>query len=394
MARILFIADGGAHTGFARVAQSIGDRLVDMGHDIHVLAANYRGDHWPTKMKLYPASMLEPNDKIGFGRVLEMMSKVMPDVVFVLNDPAIIMHLMFDNKYDPEHVLWSGAQIGETVYKPPVIAYIPIDGYESPRSWDILSERVTRVAMSHFGQQTMPEAPVVWHGVDTSIYGPADRAEAKRLIGYDPDRFLILRVDKNSTRKDFAATWKALRPLLRKYPDIDVHFHCQIRTPDFDLNAVRFNDEDIRDRVNFSPNIGGFTGWPEELIATLYAAADLFVSTSWGEGFGLTLLESMACGTPVVAQNCSAITEVVGPGGVLIEPAGRITVPMGQEQCLPDIDAFTREIEHLYLAGGVRRKLAKAGIEHAKQFSWDVAAQKINDIVKRVVEAPVVSIPG
>jgi glycosyltransferase involved in cell wall biosynthesis len=381
------VGDAGTHSGFATVTHNIAERLmVDHGHDISVLAVNHRGDFWPTPLKLYPANLKVPTDVQGFSRYVELLAATVPDAVVFVNDPHVVLHALLDNKYDSEHIFWQGFETGGSFYKPPILAYLPVDGYDSPKSWDILKQRVTRIAMTKFGQTAMPEAPVIWHGVDTSVFKPMDKREAKKIIGYDPDRFLVLRVDKNSIRKDYPATWKAMRPLLRKYRDIDLHYHCLPRAFDgHDLRASMFNDEDVRDRVNFSPNIDGFRGWPDEQLAVLYNAADLFVSTSWGEGFGLTPLQAMACGTPVVAQNCSAITEVVGPGGVVVEPAGRITTPMGQDQCLPDIDGFTREIEHLYLAGGVRRKLAKAAIEHASQFSWDIAATRINDILEREV---------
>jgi len=299
------------------------------------------------------------------------------------------VNMLLSNPYDPERVLWRGISNGEVSYRPPILAYLPIDGINSPRSWDILTDRVTRIAMSHFGQEQMPEAPVVWHGVDTTVFHPRDRKEAKRSLGLDPDRFLILRVDKNSIRKDYPATWKALRPLLRKYSDIDVHFHCLPTALDgYDLRATIWNDEDIRDRVSFSPNLTGFTGWGEDNLATLHAAADLFVSTAWSEGFGLSLLNSIACGTPVIAQNVASIPEVVGVGGLLIEPKATITVPMGQEQWLPDIDAFTAAIERLYLAGGVRRKLGAAGVKHAATMTWDIAASRINDIINGAVSPP------
>lgn len=385
MAKVLAITDGGSHTGFARAWQAIGDRLVDKGHAVSVLAANYRGDPWPTKMGLFPANLGNVvGDVLGFARVVEVVAKVVPDVVVILNDPHAVMSLLLDNRFDPERLLWSGGKFGESVYRPPILAYLPIDGYDSPKSWDILRARVTRIAMSKFGQAAMPEAPVVWHGVDTSVFRPQNRTKAKRTLGYDPERFLILRVDKNSVRKDYPATWKAVRPLLRKHADIDVHFHCLPRTVDgYDLRSVLFNDEDIRDRVSFSPNLGGYSGWPEEQLALLYAAADLVVSTSWGEGFGMGNLEAIACGTPVVAQDCSAITEVVGPGGLLVPPKDRISTPMGQDQCLPDIEGFTAAIERLYLDRKTRRQLGEAGVKHAQHFSWDTAADQFDDLIRQ-----------
>jgi glycosyltransferase involved in cell wall biosynthesis len=119
----------------------------------------------------------------------------------------------------------------------------------------------------------------------------------------------------------------------------------------------------------------------------VYSAADLFVSNSRGEGFGLTLAEAAMAGVPIVAQNVSSITEVVGPGGRLIEPSQRITVPSGEDVCLSDIGAFTEAIEELYLSAGARRDLGKAGRKHVlSSFSWDEAAQKFHAVIERTVQ--------
>lgn len=386
--RLLVIADAGIHSGFGTVTHAICERLVTQyGHDVHVLAVNWQGDHVDTPLKLYLPTQKERSDVYGESRYIELLGKLMPDALLFINDPAIVLSCLLDNRFDPDRVLWNG--FGP--YKPPIIAYLPIDGYESPRRWDQLAERVIRVAMSRFGQRQMPEAPVIWHGVDSQVFRPLDKREAKQALGLDPDRFLVLRVDKNSMRKNYADTWAALRPVLRKYADIDVFFHTRPVTPDgVNLIAYIGNDEDIRDRLILPPQgtLGGFVGWTQETLATLYAAADLFVSTSWGEGFGLTILEAMACGTPVVAQDCSSITEVVGPGGVLIQPQRRIAAPMGQMQCLPNVKQFSAAIERLYLDRGRLARLGEAATAHARTFSWDIAARRFNDVLVAAVTPP------
>jgi D-inositol-3-phosphate glycosyltransferase len=381
--RVLFLSDAGSHTGFAKVTEEIGNRLVtEWGDDVHCLAVNWRGDYWPSHIKMYLPTALQPSDIYGRSRYIEMIDKVDPDVIVMINDPDVVIRHLVDNPWDTERILLKAR---------PLLVYLPMDGYNSPPAWEALASVTKRVAMTKFGQDAMPGSELVYHGVDTATYTPQYKKDAKRTMGFDPERFLILRVDKNSLRKNYADSWRALRPLLRKYPDIDVHFHCQPNSSDgINIRAFISRDEDIRDRVSFSRDLGGFTGWTDSQMVNLYSAADLFISTSMGEGFGLTIAESLACGTPVVAQNVSSITEVVGPGGVLIEPARPFTVPMGQEQMLPDVDAFTREIEHLYLAGGVRRKLAKAGREHVEQsFSWDVAAREFHRLITELAEASV-----
>jgi len=381
VAKVLWLGDAGAHTGFAKVTEEIGNRLVQtFGHDVHCLAVNWRGDYWPTSLKMYMPTSKVQHDIYGRSRYVEMLDLIKPDVIVMVNDPDVIIRHLVDNPWDTERALLRYGRL---------LTYLPIDGYHNPPAWEALGNIAKRVAMTKFGQDSMPGSELVHHGVDSTTYSPQNKKDAKRQLGFDPDRFLILRVDKNSLRKNYADSWRALRPILRKYADIDVHFHCLPNADDgINIRAFISGDEDIRDRLSFSRDLGGFTGWGDSQMASLYSAADLFISTSMGEGFGLTIAEALACGTPVIAQNVSAITEVVGPGGVVLDPARPFTVPMGQEQMLPDIDAFTKEIEHLYLAGGVRRKLGIAGREHVERsFSWDTAAQRFHTLILELAGA-------
>jgi glycosyltransferase involved in cell wall biosynthesis len=382
--KILWLGDAGAHTGFARVTHGIGERLVDMGHDVHVIAVNYDGDYWPTSMKLYVPNKRVPLDIYGQSRFVELLGTVEPDVVVMLQDPFVIAKFLFRNNWDDQKILLQ--------YRP-ILAYMPVDGTNQPTTWRVLEKVTKPVLMSKFGHTWLPDAPVVWHGIDSDLYRPAkergyvssggmkvnSKKDAKRALGYDPDGFLIVRVDRNSRRKDFASTFKALVPVMKRHADIQVHFHCKPTGEDgVELPQLFSREPEIAERFFVPGDHNTQKGWADTDLAILNNAADLIVSTSWGEGFGLTLGEALACGTPVVAQNVSSITEVVGPGGVLIEPLTTITVTSGEDQWLPDVPAFTDAIEHLYQAGGVRRKLGEAGRAHIKQFSWDEAARRFD----------------
>lgn len=394
MAKVLWFGDAGCHTGFGRVTHSIGERLVEKGHDVHVLAFNYRGDYYPTSLKLYRPDLVNSQDLWGMTRVVELLAKIEPDVVFLQHDANLLISLLFENRFDTEKWLLKYA---------PIITYIPVDGYNLPPVWPKVLTDVTDVhTMSKFGQSQYPGSKVVYHGVDTKSFYPVSdkspitlsnghvcksKTDCKRELGYDPDGFLVLRVDKNSGRKDFASTWKALVPVMRKHKDIQVHFHCESKDAKSGvfMQPMFSRDEETKNRF-FLPDLHtSFIGWSEEDLNALYNAADLFVSTSRGEGFGLTLAESIATEVPVIAQNVSAIPEVVGPGGVLIEPQRQITVPSGQDLWLSDIGAFTDAIEHLYLAGGVRKKLGQAGREHVSKLTWDFAADRFHESIEQNV---------
>ena len=405
--RVLWLSDGGVATGFARATHGLADRLVlDHGHEVHILATNYRGDYYDTPCRLYVPTLLDRNDFHGKSRIVEMLGKVEPDVVVILKDPFEMAGLLFRNEqYDPENMLLR--------YRP-LVTYQPRDGMFSPKTWDVLrsikiegeDHPVSRqVAMSKFGQAQMPGSDLVYHGVDTTIFRQAstkeplftseghritNRREAKEVFGHNPDSFVVLRIDTNSPRKDYASTWKALVPVMRKHDDIVAHFHCSGNTLSggVSMPALWTRDLETASRFNLSARMDTYDNWDIRDLVVLMNAADLFVSTSQGEGFGLTIAEAMACGLPVIAQNVSAIPEVVGPGGVLIEPGFPVTAPGGQEMWAADVPAFSEAIEDLYLNQSKRRDLGYKAISHIrKTFDWDVEAAKMNAIISEEAQA-------
>lgn len=396
MAKILWHADGGCHSGFARVTHAIGERLVrDYGHEIHVLAINHRGDDFPsvldpskkTPLWLYRPTTILGHDMYGYSRVLELLAKVNPDVVVEYNDPHVLLDLFFKNQYDPPNYL---------VQWRPILSYVPCDGTNLPPEWQRLTAITNVIAMSRYGQTMYPGSKLVYHGVDTDQFWPVsekpittstgivcrNKGECKEVFGFDRTGFLVLRVDKNSGRKDYGATFSALVPFMKRHSDVQVHLHTQSKEhgSGVDLDTLISREPTIDPKRWFLPGLSdSWIGWSQQDLNALYNAADIFISTSRGEGFGLTLAEALACGVPVIAQNVSAIPEVVGPGGVLIEPQRLITVPSGEDVWLADIAAFTDELEHLYESSGARRSLGEAGVEHVRaNFKWDVAAERFD----------------
>lgn len=114
-----------------------------------------------------------------------------------------------------------------------------------------------------------------------------------------------------------------------------------------------------------------FTGGiPDADLVTLYNAAELFVYPSLYEGFGLPVLEAMACGTPVVVSNDSSLPEVAGEAGVLVSPT--------DERELAEV--------LLHLAGDPARRaeLSQRGLARAAQFNWECSAHGILKVFRQV----------
>jgi glycosyltransferase involved in cell wall biosynthesis len=103
------------------------------------------------------------------------------------------------------------------------------------------------------------------------------------------------------------------------------------------------------------------TGWvPEEDKPALLSGATAFVFPSLYEGFGLPPLEAMACGTPVIASNRSSLPEVVGEGGILVEPK--------------DAESLAEALEVLLVDDALRADLRQRALVQAAKFSWEQTA--------------------
>lgn len=392
MSRVLMLGDAGVSTGFGVVINNVGKRLAENhGHEVHVLASGWRGDPHGLPMQLWRANAVDELDVYGKKRVVEVLEKVEPDVVFILNDPHVICRLLFANEFDPQQALRR--------YRP-VISYFTVDGTNLPEAWKPFSRYSRPVAMSAHGQMQVPGSDLIYHGVDTDTFHPAtierpiitstgqiikDKAAAKRAFGYDPDHFMILRVDRNGWRKDFGSTWKALVPVVAGHEGVHVHFHCagndQAGGPM--MPALFSRDMATADRFKLSDRVD----WPDNDLVALYNAADAFVTTSMGEGFGLTIAEAMACGLPVVAQGVSSIPEVVGHGGLLIEPGPVITSPSGQDLRIADVPKFTAAINMLYRDPDLREELSIQGRAHVAQFNWDISTRRVDALIRDIHQA-------
>lgn len=116
-----------------------------------------------------------------------------------------------------------------------------------------------------------------------------------------------------------------------------------------------------------------FTGYvPESDLPILYNGCDVFAYPSLYEGFGLPPLEAMSCGTPVITSNISSIPEVVGDGGILIDPFNTASLMEALEMVIND--------------DSMRNDLIKKALLRIEQFSWKKTAEKTIDIYKTIVQ--------
>jgi len=114
-----------------------------------------------------------------------------------------------------------------------------------------------------------------------------------------------------------------------------------------------------------------FTGYiPEEDLPTLYSAAELFVLPSLYEGFGVPVLEAMACGTPVVSSNTSSLPEVAGDAAILVNPYSSEEIAGAMQEVLDD--------------GNLRQRLVQKGLERVKLFASEETGRETLRVYEEV----------
>ena len=115
-----------------------------------------------------------------------------------------------------------------------------------------------------------------------------------------------------------------------------------------------------------------FTGQiREQDKAPLYSAATVFAFPSLYEGFGMPVLEAMACGTPVVTSNVSALPEVAGDAGRLVDPYSA--------------SAISGALGELLESAARRDELARRGLERARRFTWPQVADQTVRVYRQIL---------
>jgi FkbM family methyltransferase len=178
------------------------------------------------------------------------------------------------------------------------------------------------IAMSRFGEQVLRDEGMkplyVPHGIDTSVFCPGDKAAARAATGLPEDAFVVAMVANNigrdGNRKAFAEQITAFAELHKRHPDTMLILHTDVDQPS-GMRIRAFLDHALPRTAYTYTDIYTFRkGLNPSAVADIYRAADVLTNCSWGEGFGIPIVEAQACGTPVVVTDATAMPELCGSG--------------------------------------------------------------------------------
>jgi glycosyltransferase involved in cell wall biosynthesis len=218
--------------------------------------------------------------------------------------------------------------------------------------------------------ETESRVRVAPNGVDTEFFFPADDEAARRRTRqrYAAGRPFLLYLGTLEPRKNVEAIVVACERLWgrrRSRPDLVLAGGAGWKTASLHRRIAR---SAYRDKIH----VAGYAA--RDAARELYRAAEAFVYPSLAEGFGLPILEAMACGTPVVASTAEALLEVGGDAALYVPPL--------------DVEGLSRAIERTLEDPALREILAAAGPRRAALFRWDTAAATTAEVIAEAVGDP------
>ena len=311
----------------------------------------------------------------GIGRVARVLDKE-------LRLPNLAIGGSPSSPLDPLRLLWAmlklprGVGVFSPGYNAPLFVVRPfvfmihdLNHIDRPENSNVLKRLYYRLIMrpacrkafrvltvSEYSRQRI----VAWAGIDpnrvVNVGNGVDERYRPDVTPYDPSFPYLLNVGNRKAHKNEARVLAAFA-----HANIDPAIHLIFTGRANDVLLVQARRLEVEDRVVFAGRV------PEEELPQLYRGALALVFPSLYEGFGLPVIEAMACGTPVLTANTTSLPEVAGNAAVLVDPLSVEQIAAGVEQlCADDI---------------LRETLRRKGLRRAAQFNWDDVAAKVKGVL-------------
>jgi glycosyltransferase involved in cell wall biosynthesis len=195
----------------------------------------------------------------------------------------------------------------------------------------------------------------LYSGVESFFCRVTDPARLEAIKSrYGLNRPFILNVGTLEPRKNLVRLIEAFSRLRTRDLDLVVAGGRGWMFQDILEAPAQFG---VADRVRFT----GFV--PDPDLSALYSLATLFVYPSLYEGFGLPVLEALACGAPVITSNTSSMPEVAGDAAALVDPR--------------NMEELCAQMDRLVSDEGLRRQMTARGFKQAARFSWRASAEQL-----------------
>ncbi|MFT7034594.1 MAG: glycosyltransferase involved in cell wall biosynthesis [Cyclobacteriaceae bacterium] len=227
------------------------------------------------------------------------------------------------------------------------------------------ADSLKNYVLKKYKQDISERIHIALEGVSESFFSPPKIAEPSHWKGFNPasDPY-ILAVGKISPRKNISVIIEAMEQLNNTIP----HRLVIVGGNGWEFKSVkeRAITAGIESKIDF---LGYVT---DDELHFLYSQASVFVYPSLFEGFGLTILEAMASGCPVITSNVSCLPEIAGDAAKLIDPKS--------------IQEIAEVIKEVCLNSSVSEELKNKGELRAREFTWEKCAKEVSNVYKMVLD--------
>lgn len=352
-----------AGTGYGQQTRIFAPRIRDLGHDVAISA------YWGLGGSVigWEGMTVFPGDEQWGNRNIRLWSTAhQADLVITLMDVWVLT--------------------SKKLKDVPLACWVPVDHEPAPPKVIEFFKRTgaTPIAMSRFGERMLAAAGLeplyVPHGCETEIMRPRPetRKATRERLSIPDGGFLVGMVAANQgnapPRKAFPQVFQAFARLRARHDDVFLFLHT-------DPTGVG-----VKQGVNLG-RLAESCGIPKGAVAStdpmryelglqpaemtdLYSAFDVLANPSYGEGFGVPILEAQACGCPVVVTDCTAMTELCGDGW-LVKGDPWFNAQQESFQTVPSVDGIYGAFEAAYERRG------QGPSEKAREFALAYDADRV-----------------
>ncbi len=221
-----------------------------------------------------------------------------------------------------------------------------------------ISEATKQDLMTHYGLSEEKIA-VVYHGVD-EWFRPANQAQIERARAWlGVDGPFILYVGTIQPRKNLTRLIGAFERIAEQRSDLCLILAGKLgwKTEEITESARK---SEYANRILMPGHV------PDDLLPALYSAASVFILPSLYEGFGMPVIEAMACGTPCVISNRGSLPEIAGDAAVVVDPLDVTAIAAGISKLMPDQERSAR---------------VDAGLARAREFTWTRCGESTIEVI-------------
>lgn len=394
---LLWIGDACVPSGFANATHNTLDWL-EPNFNITVLGLNYRGDPYNYPYDVYAAQA--GGDWAGIGRLIWMCDVVKKkfgslDVIVIQNDPwNIPMYTKWLRKTNPQ---------GEYLYPEyanvPIVGSIAVDGKNCDGAQ--MNDLALGVFWTQFGLDearqggfTKPGV-VIPLGVNLNVYKPMPKIDALSILGIPEaykDVFIVGNVNRNQPRKrldltiKYFAEWVKANEISAQQAALLLHV-APTGDTGVDITELMKYYGIIEYLLLSTPEM--FYGKSEIEMCATYNAMDVLITTTQGEGMGLTTMEAMACGVPCIVPDWAALGEWAKDAAICVPCTSTAIGPpyVNVIGGIPDERQFIGAMHYLFTFEQNRRDLGKLGIVRMGEdrFRWSNIGHAFNDAIVEII---------